>query len=363
MRTLIYILTLFVTIQSCNQTKDSYSIRIDLDETEGKWLKLMSLNDRDYVVSDSVLVEDDTPVLMTNSVDGVTTMYLTVEDGQGAVQLLVENAGYDITGKFDSPVIETDSKAQKDLNAYNDELRPIKNKMSELVTSLRAAQGAENSVNSDSLREAYYKLYEQQDAIDSLYIVNNPSSFASVLALRGTFYKLDTEQLEIALKSLDPSLHQLEEYNYMNGKLERMKAVAIGQPFTDFEMSTPKGGSLKVSDVHNGNVLLIDFWASWCGPCRRANPELVEIYHNYQNRGFEILGVSLDRDSASWVKGIADDNLTWPQISDLKYWNCEGAVLYGVPAIPHTVLIDRKGIISATRLHGEELKEAIELLL
>ena len=199
--------------------------------------------------------------------------------------------------------------------------------------------------------------------IDSAYIADNPSSYATVLALRGTFYKLDTEDLEAALSSLDAPLHQMEEYKYMYGKLERMKAVAIGKHYTDFELATPEGETLKVSDVHNGNVLLIDFWASWCGPCRRANPEVVEIYNEYHDQGFEILGVSLDRDSASWVKAIADDNLTWPQISDLKYWNTEGAELYGVPAIPHTVLIDREGIIIAKKLHGDELREAIESLL
>jgi len=171
------------------------------------------------------------------------------------------------------------------------------------------------------------------------------------------------EQLDAALSRLDAPLQQLEEYTYMNGKLERMKAVAIGKKYTDFGLETPEGEMLKVSDVHQGSVLLIDFWASWCGPCRRANPEVVEIYNQYHDQGFEILGVSLDRDSASWVKAIADDQLTWSHISDLKYWNSEGAELYGVPAIPHTVLIDRDGIITAKNLHGDELREAIEALL
>jgi len=363
MRKIIFLFLAIAVIHSCNQTREGYSIHVDLDEADGKWLKLMSLDERNYVVSDSVLVQSGTPAVMTNSVEGATTMFLTVGDVRGSVQLIIENSEYHITGTIESPVIKTDSKAQSDLNAYNQELKPISDKMSELIAALQAAQEGENTANSDSLRDEYYKLYEQQDAVDSIYIVNNPSSFASVIALRGTFYKLDTEQLEAALTSLDSSLHQLEEYNYMNGKLERMKAVAIGQPYIDFEMATPAGGSLQVSDVHNGNVLLIDFWASWCGPCRRANPELVEIYHTYHDRGFEILGVSLDRDSASWVKGIAEDNLAWPQISDLKYWNCEGAELYGVPAIPHAVLVDRNGIIIAKKLHGDKLREAIESLL
>jgi thiol-disulfide isomerase/thioredoxin len=139
--------------------------------------------------------------------------------------------------------------------------------------------------------------------------------------------------------------------------------VKIGQKYTDFGLATPEGGVLNISDVHDGNVLLIDFWASWCGPCRRANPELVEIYHEYHDRGLEILGVSLDRDSASWVKAIADDQLGWNHISDLKYWDSEGAELYGVSAIPHSVLIDRNGIIAAKKLEGQELRDAIESLL
>ncbi|RLD51476.1 MAG: hypothetical protein DRI97_15660, partial [Bacteroidetes bacterium] len=96
---------------------------------------------------------------------------------------------------------------------------------------------------------------------------------------------------------------------------------------------------------------------------RDANPEVVEIYNTYHEQGFEILGVSLDRDSASWVKAIADDQLTWSHISDLKYWNSEGAELYSVMSIPHTVLIDRDGIITAKNLHGDKLREAIEELL
>ncbi|MCK5134325.1 MAG: AhpC/TSA family protein [Bacteroidales bacterium] len=363
MRQLIFILLAIVVIHSCNETKESYTIELNLEGTEGKWLKLMGLEDRNYVVFDSVLVNTENPAVMSKNVEGVTTMYLTVEDGQGSIQMFIENADYHISGTLEDPVIKTGSKAQNDMNAYNDILKPITDKMSELRTALQAAYDGDDQARSDSLRDAYYQLYEEQGAIDSAYIVENPTSFASVLALRGTFYMLDEEQLEVLLTSLDPSLHQLEEYSYMNGKLERMKAVAIGQRYTDFGLETPEGEMLKVSEVHNGNVLLIDFWASWCGPCRRANPEVVEIYQEYHDKGFEILGVSLDRDSASWVKAIADDLLTWHQISDLQYWNSKGAELYGVPSIPHTVLINREGIIIDKKLHGDDLRAAIEELL
>ena len=360
MQRIIYMLGILVAMTSCSIKSDSYTIEVDLDGTQGKWVKLMAMEDRNYMTFDSVMVETETPVVLSKSVDGLKTMYLTVEGIQGSVKLLIENSSYEITGTLENPTISTSSRAQNDMNAYNQKIESINDKMAELVSELRSG---DSEAKQDSLREAYYALNDEKSSIDSIYIVENPSSYASVLALRGTFYMLDSEDLETALTSLDAPLHQMEEYQYMSGKLERMKAVAIGNPYTDFELPTPDGESLKVSEVHNGNVMLIDFWASWCGPCRRANPEVVAIYSEYKEQGFEILGVSLDKDAASWKKAIENDKLTWPQISDLEFWNSEGAELYGVPAIPHTVLVDREGTIIAKNLHGDELREAIESLL
>ena len=363
MRKLIWIILTIITLQACDQNKEAYTIEVNLDGSEGKWVKLMAMEDRNYVTYDSAFVEAGSPGILTRGVDGVKSMYLTVEDADGSVKMLIENSSYSLSGTLEEPEIKTDSKAQNDLNSYNEKIRPITEKMTELVAELRMGPDPENPQKSDSLREAYYELYDKQGTIDSVYIEDNPTSFASVLALRGIFYTLDTEELEAALTRLDAPLQEMQEYQYMYGKLERMKAVAIGQKYTDFELETPEGEMLKVSDIHQGNVLLIDFWASWCAPCRRANPGVVEIYNTYHEKGFDILGVSLDRDSASWVKAIADDQLTWNHISDLKYWNSKGAELYGVPAIPHTVLIDRYGIISAKNLKGDELRDAIEALL
>jgi len=363
MRNFIWIALAIITLQACDQSNETYNIKVNLEGTEGKWVKLMARVDREYVTHDSALAEAGSPAVLTLGVDGVNTMYLSVEEMEGSMMLLVDNSSYTISGILENPEIKTDSKPQSDLNAYNEKLKPVTEKMNAMVAELRLGPNPENPEAYDALREAYYELYEEKQAVDSVYIAENPSSYATVLALRNTLHMLDADQLEAALTRLDAPLHEMEEYTFMNDKLVRMKAVAIGKKFTDFGLETPEGELLKVSEVHNGSVLLIDFWASWCGPCRRANPEVVEIYNSYHDQGFEILGVSLDRDSASWVKAIADDQLTWSHISDLKYWNSEGAKLYGVSAIPHTVLIDRDGIIIAKNLHGDELREAIEKLL
>ncbi|HNA42394.1 MAG TPA: TlpA disulfide reductase family protein, partial [Saprospiraceae bacterium] len=136
----------------------------------------------------------------------------------------------------------------------------------------------------------------------------------------------------------------------------------IGLPAPDFTLETPDGKKVSLKDF-KGKVVLIDFWASWCGPCRRENPNVVAMYNRYKDKGFEILGVSLDRSKEPWIKAIADDKLTWPHVSDLKGWGSSAAALYGITSIPHTVLVDRDGRIVARQLRGEVLGKKLEEIL
>lgn len=136
--------------------------------------------------------------------------------------------------------------------------------------------------------------------------------------------------------------------------------IAIGAEAPDMAFANPDGKIKKLSDLR-GNVVLIDFWASWCRPCRMENPNVVRLYNKYHKKGFEIYSVSLDRDKNSWKKAIADDHLSWDNhVSDLGYWNSAGAKLYGVSSIPCTFLLDRDGKILAKNLRGEALHEALK---
>lgn len=363
MRNLILSLFALLIITSCEKAADSYTVNINMDELEGKWVNLTSRIDREYVVMDSVLVEAGVPAVLSNSIEGVQTMNLSVKGERNSVRLLMENAEYTISGTMESPIIETTSQAQKDLNTYKEKSAIYADQISAIIEAYYAAMEKEDEAAADSIMAKYELVNAEKKVMDSDYIAENPAAYASVLVLRSSFYSLDTDELEEVLTSLDPAVQQMDEYEYMYGIMEKQKKVAIGQHYVDFGLESPEGEMLTVSEVHQGQVLLIDFWASWCNPCRAANPELVEMYADYHAKGFDILGVSLDKDRAAWLKAIEDDHLTWNQISDVKGWECEGSILYGVPAIPHAVLIDRDGIIIAKNLHGDELREAIEALL
>lgn len=142
-----------------------------------------------------------------------------------------------------------------------------------------------------------------------------------------------------------------------NARLEEI--LGIGKPAPEIALNTPKGNIAKLSDLR-GKVVLIDFWASWCKPCRAENPNVVRLYNKYNKKGFEVYSVSLDKTKNAWVNAIKADNLTWTHVSDLQFWNSAAAQLYGVNSIPATFLIDKEGNIIAKNLRGAGLEQKLE---
>ncbi len=212
--------------------------------------------------------------------------------------------------------------------------------------------------------EEFNQLEEEMGTIYKEAIQKNINNPVGIYLFKQNYYDMTTAENEALLQQIPANYQQDETIARIKDITERQKQTAVGQKFLDFEMDTPEGKKVKLSDyVGKGKVVLVDFWASWCGPCRREMPNLVEAYAKYKGKNFEIVGVSLDANADAWKEAIKKLNITWPQMSDLKYWNNEGAQMYAVNSIPHTILVDGDGTILARGLHGEELQNKLAEVL
>ena len=189
-------------------------------------------------------------------------------------------------------------------------------------------------------------------------------SSAFIVYTNNLMQALNLSQLEQISKGFDAKTDQSQWVKALKDHTASLKRTAIGQPFPDITLKTPDDKPISISDyAGKGKYVLLDFWAAWCGPCRQANPRVVELYKRYKDKGFEIVGISLDQTKEAWIKAIKDDNLTWPQMSDIKYWQSDAAKLYSVSSIPHMVLLDKDGKIIAKGIYVDELTVRLANLL
>ncbi len=198
---------------------------------------------------------------------------------------------------------------------------------------------------------------EEKAKIVKQMIDENPSSPACIFFIDILDSKKDYAYYKKLSDGLKPYAGTQLVHDFIQ-KTINIKKLEIGNEAPEIALKNPEGKVVKLSSLR-GNYVLVDFWASWCRPCRRENPNNVKMYQKYHDKGFEIYGVSLDRDKNSWLKAIKDDNLTWTQVSDLKFWNSEGAKIYNVRSIPHTVLLDKEGKIIAKNLRGKSLEKKL----
>jgi len=208
----------------------------------------------------------------------------------------------------------------------------------------------------DRIQKEFMKAQaETVESIKSLI----PAMGTNLVALWATnFLPSDTELATLEavgerFRKVRPSHPQVRPFLE---NLKRLKGVGVGSEAPEIALNTPTGERLALSSLR-GKYVLIDFWASWCGPCRRENPNVIKTYAAYKDKGFEIYGVSLDQDRAAWLKAIETDGLIWKHVSDLQYWNSVAAQAYQVSAIPMTFLLDKEGKILAKGLRGSALDQ------
>jgi len=216
----------------------------------------------------------------------------------------------------------------------------------------------------DKIDAAFDKLTEQKNIKNKQYLKDNASSPIAMFVLKQyAGYDINADDVEPMFLALPEQLRASPAGKDMTEKLETAKKTGVGKMAMDFTQNDTLGIPVSLSSFR-GKYVLIDFWASWCGPCRQENPNVVKAFNAYNSKGFTVLGVSLDQPTAKdkWMKAIHDDKLTWTQVSDLKYWKNDVAVQYGIQAIPQNFLIDPQGKIVGKNLRGEALNKKLEAL-
>ena len=199
-------------------------------------------------------------------------------------------------------------------------------------------------------------------SLDSLLNVHPASPVSAYFVVKDFAYKLNLEEMKSVRSKLDVSLDGTFYVQQIESMIARMEKVQVGSEAPDFTLPDVNGNPVSLSSFR-GKYVLVDFWAAWCPDCRKENPNIVSAWEKYKNKNFAILGVSLDRNRDQWLAAIEKDKLTWTQVSDLKYWSSEAAVLYCIRWIPMSFLIDPEGKIVAIGLEGEELHNKLEELL
>lgn len=255
------------------------------------------------------------------------------------------------------------SAVVNDYNNYQHQIQPLsrlESKFGEVYDAYVKARNAELAKDVFDLYTGMEDLYYKEQL---QFVKMNPSSLVSLYLLQQAIgSNPDAAKGEPMYALLSPALQQSEKGKELHEQIETGKKTMVGRQAPDFTQPDVNGNDISLSSF-SGKYVLVDFWASWCGPCRKESPNLVKAYEKYKQKNFEIFGVSLDQNKEKWLKAIKDDHYTWPQAGDIKGWENAAARAYGIQGIPFNLLLDPNGIIIARNLRGEALEKKLNEVL
>ena len=365
----IFTLLIAFTIISCNTNSDFFSL-------EGK---AIGFEDGTKIIVNTVNNNQprpiDTLIVTAGSFKGqypknevLSINLLQVENVKANVLYFPENSDLKATLYKDSiqSSFVTGGQQNDSYRAFTKQLKKFNKVKVEKSELFKQARREQDGILANDLQAEIQDISVQENDYKTQFISENPNSLFSVLLLTELVSKKEISSADAStiMKSYSPKIAATSSSKSLKTMIESMKKADVGGAAPDFSAPTPDGNTLALSDVL-GKYTIIDFWASWCRPCRQENPNVVRVYNEYHDKGLNIISVSLDKAGQKdrWLKAIETDQMDWEHVSNLKGWNEPIAKMYNVRSIPATFLLDENGNIIAKNLRGAALGAKIASLL
>ena len=372
MRKLIFSLIALVLLFNCTSKKDGYTINGTIDNIEnGKKVSLRKFEERKPIDVDSATVQDG-KFTLSGAIDKPDVYFIYVESVRGNLPLILENTELNITAYKDSlnkSIVE--GSIENDLaKDYVKSMETFNNEAKALASQLTEARKNNDTAFMRSYQSKRMEINKKNEDFTKDYIKKSNNSVFGMVLLENFFLssRIKFEEAQAIFNSYSEDARNSAPGLRIKDRIDSELATSIGAVAPDFSAKNPQGEDVSLSDV-KGKVTIVDFWAAWCGPCRRENPNLVKLYNKYHEKGLEIIGISLDGNprqknaKAEWMEAIEKDSLTWHHISNLNYFNGPIAQKYNIRSIPASFVLDSEGKIVAKNLRGKAMEDKIAELL
>ena len=372
MKKAVYLLFVTAILAACTTTpkKPHFNITGKIRGADSVTFILQKRVEGKNVKLDSAMLVKGEFKIGGGAVDFPERVVLMAKGKRAGLQFYLENANIVISGHIDSLSLDyveiSGSKTQDEYKAYYNSLQPFNEKNKAISQEYKAAESANDKAKMAEIEKKSEDVYNEQIAFTKEFLKSHPASYISPTLLTSLSYEMDASEIESFLNAMDTTIAKVPMIVDLKKRVAVMKTVAIGQKAPDFTLNDVNDKLVALSSkIGKSKLLLVDFWASWCPPCRAENPAVVKVWNEFNKKGFDIFSVSLDREGEKekWLQAIKDDKLTWTHVSDLKYWSCAAAKLYAVNSIPANFLLDESGTIIAKNLRGEELGKKVKEVL
>uniref|UniRef100_UPI00404913F9 redoxin domain-containing protein n=2 Tax=Flavobacterium sp. TaxID=239 RepID=UPI00404913F9 len=376
MKNLILALMAITILVGCQKAANEFTITGTTDFADGTRLILSKQDEKDQTTGmkniDTMVVQNG-KFELKGSVDTLDLYYLKVENTNAMTFFVLENAKIEANIYKDSiqASVFTGTKNNEAVKLFVTGMKKVQNEIMNFQTVnndvMQKAVEAQDSITQERLRAEYMALRDKVDSFQMDFAADNSDALFGAIILSEMINnpEIDSKRMGEVFNSLSKPLQESKYGKKVSEALEKLSKVEVGQIAPDFTAKSPEGTAVNLMKNLGSKVTIIDFWASWCRPCRVENPNMVKLYNDYKDQGLAMIGVSLDQDGQgqAWKDAIMQDNLTWMHVSNLKYWQDPIAVLYNVKSIPAIFILDADGKIVAKNIRGEELRAKVAELV